>query len=65
MELSKVLMYEFHCNYNKSKYDDKSKLLFTGTDSLTHEMQKMKMSMNILARKKYLISVIIQLSKIL
>ena len=58
-------MYEFHCNYNKSKYDDKSKLLFTDTDSLTHEMQKMKMSMNILARKKYLISVIIQLSKIL
>ena len=58
-------MYEFHCNYNKSKYDDKSKLLFTATDSLTHEMQKMKMSMNILARKKYLISVIIQLSKIL
>ena len=58
-------MYEVHCNYNKSKYDDKSKLLFTGTDSLTHEMQKMKMSMNILARKKYLISVIIQLSRIL
>ena len=34
VELSKVLMYEFHYDYIKSKYDNKSKLLFTDTDSL-------------------------------
>ena len=31
--LSKVLMYEIHYNYIKKKYDNKSRLLFTDTDS--------------------------------
>ena len=30
--LSKVLMYEFHNDYFKNKYDNKSKLLFSDTD---------------------------------
>ena len=34
LELSKVLMYEFHYDYLKNQYDNKSKLLFTDTDSL-------------------------------
>ena len=30
LELSKVWMYEFHYGYIKYKYDNKSKLFFTG-----------------------------------
>ena len=33
LELSKVLMYEFHYDYIKNKYDNKSKLFFTDTGS--------------------------------
>ena len=32
-------MYQFHYNYSKNKYDNKSKLLFTDADKLLHKIK--------------------------
>ena len=39
LKLSKIVMYKFHYDYIKKKYDNKSKLLFTDNGSLMYEIK--------------------------
>ena len=39
VDLSKLLMYEFHYGYTKNKNDNNYRLLFTDTDSLMYEIK--------------------------
>ena len=39
LDLNKMLMYDFHYNYIKKKYNNRTRLLFTYTDSLTYEIE--------------------------
>ena len=53
LDLSKVLTYEFYYDYIKIKYGNNSRLLFTDTDSLMHEI-KIEDVMKILVKTKIL-----------
>ena len=39
LEISKVLIYEFHYDYFKNKYGNNSRLLFTDTDKLLYDIK--------------------------
>ena len=39
LDKSKLLMYEFHYDYIKNKYDSKSNLLYIDTDKLMYEIR--------------------------
>ena len=57
-------MYESYYDYIKNKYDNKSKLLFADTDSLMYEIKTEDAYEDCISDKKFLISVIIQNTKI-
>ena len=63
LDLSKVLTYEFHYDYIKIKYGNNSRLLFTDTDSLMHEIKIEDVYEDFSKDKNCLILIIIQLGQ--
>ena len=54
MEFNEVLLYEFHYDYIKNKYDNKSKIFFTDTDSVMYEIKTENVSEDFSSNKEML-----------
>ena len=63
LELTKVFIHEFHFDYIKNKYNNKSTLLLTDTDRLLYEIKTENVYDDFSRTKKCLILVIIRLSQ--
>ena len=61
LELSKLLVYQFHYDYIKNKYGNNSRLSFTVTDSLIYEIKTEDVYGDFSNDKEMLTLVIIQL----
>ena len=54
LDLSRLLMYEFHYDWIKDKYGNKSRLSFTDTDNLMYETKTEDVSEDIIKDKELL-----------
>ena len=63
LELSQLLMYEFHYDSIQNKYGKNSRLLFTDTDTLLYETKTEDIYKDFTTIKKFLTLVIIHLSQ--
>ena len=63
LDLSKVLIYEFHCDYIRNKYGNNSRLLFTDADSLTYKIKTKDVYEGLVRIRKCLVLAIILLSQ--
>ena len=54
MEFNEVLLYEFHYDYIKNKYDNKSKIFFTDADSVMYEIKTEDVSEDFSSNKELL-----------
>lgn len=51
LDLSRLVMYDFHYNFMKKLYEDNIKLLFTDTDSLMYEIETPNLNEDIVKYK--------------
>ena len=63
VDLSKALMYEFHYDYIKNKYGNKSRKLFKDTGSLLYEIETENVYDNFSYNKKCLVLLFTMLSQ--
>ena len=63
LDLSKVLLHEFHYDYIENKYGNNSRLLFTDTDSLMYEIKIEDVYVDLVKTKKCLMLLVIPLSQ--